>query len=123
MSVADTVVLLAGRYRLDQPVASGGFGEVWQGTDVLLARPIAVKLHPELAADAEALAQFRDSARRTGSVAHEGLARIYHYIEASSGMRQNNHQRLTSQPRSWGWLRPAWQPSSGSRRRVPGGDG
>ena len=82
MSVAPTVALLAGRYQLDQPVASGRFGEVWRGTDTFLARPVAVKLlRPELAADGGALARFRDSARRTGSVVHEGIARIYDYLE------------------------------------------
>jgi hypothetical protein len=86
MSVAPAAVLLAGRYRLDRPVASGRFGEVWRGTDTFLARPVAVKLlHAELAADAGALARFRDSARRTGSVVHEGIARIYDYIEPGSG--------------------------------------
>ena len=86
MSVAPTVAVLAGRYRLDQPLASGGLGEVWRGTDVCLARPIAVKLlRPELAADAGTLARFRDSARRTGSLAHGGIARIYDYIESGSG--------------------------------------
>jgi serine/threonine protein kinase len=44
MSAANTVVLLAGRYRLDQRIASGGFGEVWRATDVVLTRPVAVKL-------------------------------------------------------------------------------
>ena len=82
MSPAHTVALLAGRYRLDQPIASGGVGEVWRGTDVFLARPVAVKLlHPELAADDGTLARFRDSARRTGSLVHEGITRIYDYIE------------------------------------------
>jgi serine/threonine protein kinase len=86
MSVAHTVAMLAGRYRLDQPMAPGGCGEVWRGTDVFLARPIAIKLlRPELAADAETLARFRDSARRTGSLVHGGIARIYDYIESGSG--------------------------------------
>jgi eukaryotic-like serine/threonine-protein kinase len=82
VSVALTVALLADRYRLDQPIASGESGEVWRGTDTRLARPVAVKLlRPELAADAERLAQFRASARRTASLVHEGIARIYDYME------------------------------------------
>ena len=36
--------LLAGRYRLESRIASGGFGEVWRGTDAVLARSVAVKL-------------------------------------------------------------------------------
>jgi eukaryotic-like serine/threonine-protein kinase len=85
MSVALAVALLAGRYRLEQPIASGGLGEVWRGTDVRLALPIAVKLlRPELGEDAERLAQFQASARRTASLTHGGIARIYDYIESGS---------------------------------------
>jgi eukaryotic-like serine/threonine-protein kinase len=31
--------LLARRYRLDERMAAGGFGEVWRGSDTVLARP------------------------------------------------------------------------------------
>jgi eukaryotic-like serine/threonine-protein kinase len=36
--------LLAGRYRLDEPIGRGGFSEVWRASDTVLARPVAVKL-------------------------------------------------------------------------------
>ena len=36
--------LLAGRYRLDEPIGAGGFSEVWRATDAVLARPVAVKV-------------------------------------------------------------------------------
>lgn len=85
MSSTGPLQLLAGRYRLDQRIASGGFGEVWQGTDVVLSRPVAVKLlRAEFAEDAEMLARFRDEAQHAGAVAHEGIARIYDYGEPSS---------------------------------------
>lgn len=88
LPVAPAVAVLAGRYRLDEPIASAGLGEVWRGTDLFLARPVAVKLlRPELAADAGALARFRVLAQRTGSVGHEGIARIYDYLEPGSGDR------------------------------------
>ena len=42
--------LLARRYRLDDRIAAGGFGEVWRGSDTVLARPVAIKLlHPHAA--------------------------------------------------------------------------
>src|SRR5437763_756758 len=55
MSVVTAPLVLGDRYRLEQQMASGGYGEVWRGTDLLLARPVAVKLlHPESAADPQA---------------------------------------------------------------------
>src|SRR6266852_7058996 len=34
-----TSVVLAGRYRLDEPIAAGAVGEVWRGLDVVLDGP------------------------------------------------------------------------------------
>jgi serine/threonine-protein kinase len=77
-------VALAGRYRLDERVAAGGYGEVWRATDLVLARPVAVKLlRPEVAGDADALARFRAEARHAGSLEHEGVARVFDYDEPS----------------------------------------
>src|SRR5436305_162111 len=42
MSVVTAPLVLGDRYRLEQQMASGGYGEVWRGTDLLLARPVAV---------------------------------------------------------------------------------
>jgi serine/threonine-protein kinase len=85
MSAASTTGLLAARYRLDRLLASGGFGAVWQGTDIALARPVAVKLlHAELADDPDAVARFRNEARHAAAVLHEGIARIYDYDEPAA---------------------------------------
>jgi hypothetical protein len=74
--------LLARRYQLDGRIAAGGFGEVWRGTDVLLGRPVAVKLlHAGYAQHPETLARFRAEARHAGALAHEGIARVYDYGE------------------------------------------
>jgi eukaryotic-like serine/threonine-protein kinase len=55
--------LLADRYRLDEPIGTGWFSEVWRATDVALSRPVAVKLlHPAYAQQPEALARFRAQA-------------------------------------------------------------
>ena len=73
---------VAGRYQLDEVIASGGFGEVWRATDTVLARRVAVKL---LLADhiqnPQALARFRTEAKRGGSLSHENIARVYDYFE------------------------------------------
>ena len=55
--------LLADRYRLEELVASGGMAQVWQGTDEVLRRKVAVKLlHPHLAADSSFVLRFRQEA-------------------------------------------------------------
>jgi len=69
---------LAGRYRLDALLASGGMAQVWQGTDEVLQRQVAVKLlHTHLAADATFVARFRQEAVAAARLAHPGIVAIY----------------------------------------------
>jgi serine/threonine-protein kinase len=82
MVVTPTSVVLAGRYRLEGPVARGGVGEIWRATDLVLGRPVAVKLlRTEYAQHPEVLARFRAEARHAGSVSHPGIAQVYDYGE------------------------------------------
>ena len=82
MVVTPTSVVLAGRYRLEGCVAYGGVGEVWRATDLVLGRPVAVKLlRAEYAQHPEVLARFRAEARHAGSVSHPGIAQVYDYGE------------------------------------------
>jgi eukaryotic-like serine/threonine-protein kinase len=75
-------LILDNRYRLDKPIAAGGVGEVWRGTDVQLGRPIAIKLlRPEYADHPETLARFRAEARHAGVLNHPHIARVYDYGE------------------------------------------
>lgn len=75
--------LLGGRYRLDDRIAAGGMGEVWRARDLVLGRPVAVKLlRPGYAGNAEGLARFRAEARHAGSLSHPGIAQVYDYREA-----------------------------------------
>jgi serine/threonine-protein kinase len=70
--------LLAGRYRLGSLIASGGMAQVWQGTDEVLRRQVAVKLlHSHLAADATFVARFRQEAVAAARLAHPGIVSIY----------------------------------------------
>ena len=79
--------LLAGRYRLDEPIGRGGFSEVWRATDAVLSRPVAVKLlHPGHAQQPEALARFRAEARHAAALWHENIAHIYDYDEPAGGL-------------------------------------
>lgn len=70
--------LLAGRYRLESLIASGGMAQVWEGTDEVLRRKVAVKLlHPHLTADASFVARFRHEAIAAARLAHPGIVSIY----------------------------------------------
>jgi len=78
--------VLAGRYRLDDRIAAGGMGEVWRAVDLVLDRPVAVKLlRDEYAQHPETLARFRAEARHTAAVPHPGIAQVYDYGEAGPG--------------------------------------
>jgi eukaryotic-like serine/threonine-protein kinase len=82
----DARVVIAGRYRLESQIAAGGIGEVWRARDLVLDRPVAVKvLRSEYAGQPEALARFRAEGRKAGSVSHPGIAQIYDYGEAGPG--------------------------------------
>jgi len=81
--VSDTSVMLAGRYRLDAPIAAGAVGQVWRSTDLVLGRPVAVKLlRPEYTQHREILTRFRAEARHAGSLSHPGIAQVYDYGDA-----------------------------------------
>lgn len=70
--------LLAGRYRLDRLIASGGMAQVWEAVDEVLSRRVAVKiLHPHLAADTTFLARFRREAVAAARLVHPSIVAIY----------------------------------------------
>jgi hypothetical protein len=85
MVVTHTSVVIAGRYRLEGRIAFGGVGEVWRAVDLVLGRPVAVKLlRAEYAQHPEVLVRFRAEARHAGSVSHPGIAQVYDYGEAGA---------------------------------------
>ncbi len=82
--MSHTEVVLAGRYRLEGRIATGGVGEVWRAADLVLRRPVAVKLlRAEYAEHPQTLARFRAEARHAGSLSHPGIAQVYDYAEAA----------------------------------------
>jgi eukaryotic-like serine/threonine-protein kinase len=74
--------VLDARYRLEERIAAGGVGRVWRGTDLLLRRPVAVKLlRPEYADHPDTLGRFRAEARHAGALTHPCIARVYDYCD------------------------------------------
>ncbi|MGI8333549.1 serine/threonine-protein kinase [Actinomadura scrupuli] len=75
-------LVLNHRYRLIERLATGGMGEVWQATDEVLERPVAVKLlRPEFVSDEMARTRFRAEARFAAGLQHSGIAQVYDYGE------------------------------------------
>jgi hypothetical protein len=73
---------LGGRYRLEEPIASGGMGEVWRAIDQVLGRTIAVKvLHPRAVGDPGFSARFRGEARTMATLRHPGVVDVYDFGE------------------------------------------
>lgn len=86
MSLSRASYVLADRYRLDDRIATGGMGEVWRAADLVLGRPVAVKLlREDYAQHPETLERFRAEARHTAAVSHPGIARMYDYGEPRPG--------------------------------------
>ncbi|HYP21953.1 MAG TPA: PASTA domain-containing protein [Actinomycetota bacterium] len=69
---------LSDRYRLVARIAGGGMGEVYRGQDVLLERPVAVKiLQPSLAADPDLVERFKDEARAAARLTHPNIVSVH----------------------------------------------
>jgi len=74
------------RYRLDKRIAAGGVGQVWRATDLLLERPVAVKvLRPEYADHPDTLDRFRKEARNAGLLSHPHVAQVFDYGPGGAG--------------------------------------
>jgi eukaryotic-like serine/threonine-protein kinase len=79
-------LILDDRYRLDERIAAGGVGQVWRATDLLLERPVAVKLlRPEYSDHPETLERFRKEAKNAGALNNPHVAQVYDYGPSGPG--------------------------------------
>ncbi|MCS3844909.1 serine/threonine-protein kinase [Microbacterium sp. AK031] len=75
-------VSFGGRYELQSRIAIGGMGEVWEATDHVIGRTVAIKiLKDEYMGDPGFLERFRAEARHAALVNHEGIASVFDYGE------------------------------------------
>lgn len=71
-------VTVAGGYRLEHPIAKGGFGTVYRAVQLSMDRPVALKLMaPHLAENQEFVARFLREARVAGTISHPNVVAIY----------------------------------------------
>ena len=72
--------LVAGRYRLERILGTGGMASVWLARDERLGRPVAVKLLSDsLAHDESYLHRFRREARLAAGLSHPNLVTVYDF--------------------------------------------
>ncbi|MEO6987805.1 MAG: Stk1 family PASTA domain-containing Ser/Thr kinase [Aquihabitans sp.] len=71
-------VVLNGRYELKRRVGRGGMAEVYLARDLLLERPVAIKiLFPEFATDPSFVARFRREAQSAAKLTHPNIVGVY----------------------------------------------
>lgn len=73
---------LGDRYELVSRIAVGGMGEVWEASDRVIGRNVAVKiLKPQLIDAPGFLERFRTEGQHAARLDHDGIARVYDYGE------------------------------------------
>jgi eukaryotic-like serine/threonine-protein kinase len=69
---------VAGRYRIDRRLGAGGMSTVFQATDAVLERSVAVKLLAEHLAEDEAfVARFRREALAAARLMHPNVVQVF----------------------------------------------
>ena len=78
--------LLGARYRIEAPLGSGGFGQVYRAVQLPLERPVAVKvLPPEALGSPERLARFEREAELAQRLEHPNTVRTLDYGVSGDG--------------------------------------
>src|SRR5262245_53344598 len=85
--MASPLTMVAGRYRLQRQLGSGGMGRVWLAHDEMLARPVAVKevIIPQgLSAQERAELRYKTlrEARTAARLNHPNVVKIYDVVES-----------------------------------------
>lgn len=73
----DIGAVLAGRYRLEAEIGSGGMGVVYRATQVELGRFVALKLvHPKHAEDSAVVERFQREAQAAATIGHDNICEV-----------------------------------------------
>ena len=87
--------VIAGRYTLGSLIGRGGMADVYEGTDTILGRKVAIKLlKADLAADPSYESRFREEAQASARMAHPTIVRVYDTGEESR-IDENGTERRT----------------------------
>ncbi len=70
-----------GTYRVESCLGAGGMGTVYRGVDVMLDRPVAIKvLKPELVNNPQLIERFRTEAVLLAKLSHPNIATLYGFL-------------------------------------------
>ncbi len=120
-----------GRYRLLEPIGSGGMSVVYRGLDTSLQREVAVKvLHPHLARQQDARARLAREARAVARLQHPNILEVFDFADPSTEdaflvtelVRGETLKAFAERsgcfPRSWRrWWSSSWRGRWGMRTR------
>ncbi len=69
---------LSSRYKIEKKIGSGGMADVYMGIDLLLERPVAIKiLHDTFAGDEVFVKRFIREAQAAGKLSHQHIVNMY----------------------------------------------
>ncbi|MGA7672090.1 MAG: protein kinase [Nitrolancea sp.] len=82
MSGSDLIGQTLGSYRIDAVLGTGGMGQVYRATHVMLNRAAAIKvMNPAVASDANFQARFIQEAQAASALSHPNIIQIYEFGE------------------------------------------
>ncbi len=71
-------LVLDNRYKIISKIGVGGMADVFKGEDLLLGRPVAIKvLHQNFAGDDDFVARFKREAQAAGKLSHPNIVSMY----------------------------------------------
>lgn len=72
--------ILGKRYQLQQTLGSGGMSVVYRGRDLMLERPVAIKvLRPDFSKDVGFRERFRQEARAAANLSHPNIVTVHDF--------------------------------------------
>ena len=78
--------VIAGKYRLLEPVGGGAMGQVFKAEHMLMGKTVAIKiLHPDVSENAEMLQRFKREAQAAASISHSNICTVLDFDVMEDG--------------------------------------
>src|SRR5882724_9967 len=78
--------VIAGKYRLNQPLGAGGMAEVWSATNTFTERELAIKfMNMQVGKSPEAAARFLKEAKVSARINHPNVIEIHDVGQTDEG--------------------------------------